>query len=279
MAGYPPLREPIIDIKTGRLTPVWERYFTLTLQPALNQSIEGSGEIDFSSIILGDAPDDNINTLEKFLYSLIHPPDVGILKRVENLEKALQFVDGPKDVSFLQNLDALEALIFGGPIIILPQDLLKTSGPIFDHIHLTSGQVGFPSTAVPSADANTLDDYTEYTAASTACTGAITTALAYTLVKVGRQVTMYVPATTGAGVAVAGITFGVALPAKYRPAANLSIFAPRMIDNGANKAGPGYVQILAAGTIIVYLDGTTPNFTVTANAGFNAFCVSWVSAA
>lgn len=34
-------------------------------------------------------------------------------------------------------------------------------GPTFDHVHLTSGQVGFPATQVPSADPNTLDDYEE----------------------------------------------------------------------------------------------------------------------
>lgn len=39
--------------------------------------------------------------------------------------------------------------------------LATTDGPTFDHVHLTSGQVGFPGAAVPSADANTLDDYEE----------------------------------------------------------------------------------------------------------------------
>lgn len=36
-------------------------------------------------------------------------------------------------------------------------------GPTFDHIHLTSGQIGFPATQVPSADPNTVDDYEEGT--------------------------------------------------------------------------------------------------------------------
>src|SRR3990167_851853 len=38
----------------------------------------------------------------------------------------------------------------------------------------SAGQIQFPATANSSANANTLDDYDEYTAASTACTGAIT---------------------------------------------------------------------------------------------------------
>jgi len=54
-----------------------------------------------------------------------------------------------------------------GNCTALPQaaviGLTVTSGPTFDHIHLTSGQVGFPATAVPSADPNTLDDYEEGT--------------------------------------------------------------------------------------------------------------------
>ena len=41
--------------------------------------------------------------------------------------------------------------------------LTTADGPTFDHVHLTSGQVGFPATQAPSADANTLDDYEEGT--------------------------------------------------------------------------------------------------------------------
>ena len=140
-------------------------------------------------------------------------------------------------------------------------------------------QVAFPATAVPSVDPNTLDDYVELLTASTACTGAILTALAYTLVKAGRQVTMLVPSTFGAGIAVNRITFGVVLPAIYRPMADIFILAPRMQDNAATLSNPGMVYVNTAGTIGVYLNGTTPNFTVTAQAGFNAFCVSWLTAA
>jgi len=41
--------------------------------------------------------------------------------------------------------------------------LTTADGPTFDHVHLTSGQVGFPATQIPSADVNTLDDYEEGT--------------------------------------------------------------------------------------------------------------------
>lgn len=39
-AASPPIREPIIDKRTGRLSPVWERYFTVTLNPSANQLLE-----------------------------------------------------------------------------------------------------------------------------------------------------------------------------------------------------------------------------------------------
>lgn len=38
MAGSAPIREPISN--NGRLTPVWARYFTTTLNPVANQTIE-----------------------------------------------------------------------------------------------------------------------------------------------------------------------------------------------------------------------------------------------
>ena len=45
MAGVSaPIREPILDKRTGRLTPVWERYFMLTLSPAVNTIINGNLE-------------------------------------------------------------------------------------------------------------------------------------------------------------------------------------------------------------------------------------------
>ena len=40
MAGSSPIREPIINPKTGRLTPVWERYFILTVTPVIERLLE-----------------------------------------------------------------------------------------------------------------------------------------------------------------------------------------------------------------------------------------------
>jgi hypothetical protein len=42
-------------------------------------------------------------------------------------------------------------------------NLQMDKGPTFDHLHLTSGQLGFPAIQVASVDPNTLDDYEEGT--------------------------------------------------------------------------------------------------------------------
>jgi len=137
--------------------------------------------------------------------------------------------------------------------------------------------VRFPSTQVPSADPNTLDDYDEYTAASTACTGAITTACVWKLTKVGNKVTLTLPAVQGNGVATTNFTVGLAIPAKYRPAADFASVCAPLINNAANQSAPGAIKVTSGGVISVWLNGTfADNFTVTANAGL-AFTtsISW----
>ena len=79
----------------------------------------------------------------------------------------------------------------------------------------SGGQIKFPGTQNASSNVNTLDDYEEYTAASAACTGAITTAAVWKLTKVGNLVTLTLPGVQGAGVAVASFTFGTAIPAAF----------------------------------------------------------------
>lgn len=140
-----------------------------------------------------------------------------------------------------------------------------------------TGGLAFPATAVAVADPNTLDDYEEYTAASTACTGAIVTACIWKLTKIGNQVTLTLPAVQGNGVATTNFTVGLTIPAKFRPAADfVSINAP-LINNAVNLAAPGAIRVTSAGVISVWLDGTfAGNFTVTANAGLAyTTSVSW----
>ena len=133
----------------------------------------------------------------------------------------------------------------------------------------TSGQIPFPATYNPSAAANTLDDYDEYTAASAACSGAITTAGVWRLTKIGNVVTLVLPAISGTASAAAYFLFGTVLPVKYRPTATIA-FPIFVIDNAAQATTPGKLQILTNGSIYVYKDASqTNNFTAAASAGLN----------
>ena len=63
-------------------------------------------------------------------------------------------------------------------------------------INLTGGQITFPATAVPSSDANTLDDYEEGTWTPQLQFGGATTGITYntqsgTYIKIGKQVIAY----------------------------------------------------------------------------------------
>jgi len=119
----------------------------------------------------------------------------------------------------------------------------------------------------------------QYTAASAACTGAITTSANWTLTLIGGTVTLKVPNVTGTATASPSFTFGTAIPAKYRPSASLA-WPCCVRDNGSNSASPGMVQVdYLTGSISVFKDcsGTT-NFTNAANAGLGNGCgvaVSW----
>ena len=141
-----------------------------------------------------------------------------------------------------------------------------------------AGGVAFPATAVAVTDANTLDDYDEYTAASSACTGAVTATVIWRLVKIGKVVTLFLPDTLSNGVATNSFVYGTVIPAKYRPA-SAQDFVVRNYDNGAASSTPGFMQINAStGAITGYksLTGLT-NFTVTATAGIASTSMSWLT--
>lgn len=71
---------------------------------------------------------------------------------IVNLAAAVENVDTGHDHDGADSKKATKENILG---------LEASSGPTFDHLHLASGQLGFPATQVPSADPNTLDDYEE----------------------------------------------------------------------------------------------------------------------
>lgn len=114
-----------------------------------------------------------------------------------------------------------------------------------------------------------------YTAASTACTGALTTAVIWKLVKTSQQVTLTLPATVGACSAASNFVYGVVLPTTYRPAADL--WFPCVIQNNAATVNqPGLIQISAStGAITVFRDMIGTNFTAAVGGLQTATGVSW----
>jgi len=119
-------------------------------------------------------------------------------------------------------------------------------------------------------------EYDEYTSASTACTGAVTASVSWKVTKAGRIVTLTLPDTQSAGVAVASFVYGVTLPTTFRPLATVQFLTP-IVNGGAALTTPGMIEVNTAGTITVFreIPGSV-NFTVTATCGLTSTSMSWV---
>jgi hypothetical protein len=129
-----------------------------------------------------------------------------------------------------------------------------------------------------AAGGDILTQYDEYTAASTACQNAITTACVWKLTKIGNQVTITLPKVTGtAGGSNVNFVLGANIPSAYRPTADIGFYGATIINNGAVVTAPGFVLITTGGTIIVYRDaGALTAWTNGATAGLNeALGISW----
>lgn len=152
-----------------------------------------------------------------------------------------------------------------------------SNDPALDTVPTVGASFQFPATPVLSVDPNTLDEYTEYTAASAACSGAITTAAVWSLTKIGNLVTLHLPTVTGTASAASGFDFGTAIPAAYRPPANVASFSARIINNGSVQAASGMIFVAAStGVITVQRDGTGTNFSAGATGGLgSAVSISW----
>jgi hypothetical protein len=143
-------------------------------------------------------------------------------------------------------------------------------------ITLLGGNFKFPAAWNSSANANTLDDYDEYTAASSACTNAITTAAIWKLTKFGNVVTLTLPDVSGTATALTYFGFGTLMPAKYRPSATLSFQVANILNNGALVTTTGVVYVRTDGEIRIYRDGTFATaYTNAAAAGVSGVSVSW----
>ena len=136
--------------------------------------------------------------------------------------------------------------------------LLVTDGPTFDHVHLTSGQVGFPATAVPSADPNTLDEYEEgefggagANGIITALTGSITCGTSYlgAYVKIGSAVT----------ISIYAVVSEVSTPSSYT-----QFILPFTVATGAQHDGAQFtVAVSGVGFTASYLVGKANNTATT----------------
>ena len=144
-----------------------------------------------------------------------------------------------------------------------------------------AGGLAFPATAVAVADANTLDDYEEYTSASTACTGALLVSVVWRVVKIGKQITLHSDSVYGTGQNTTNFTLGLTLPAAYYPVAGTRLPLVNVIVNNASQANVGVLIVSSTtGVMTVYRDATlATSWGSAANTGIEgAFSVSWLTA-
>ena len=117
----------------------------------------------------------------------------------------------------------------------------------------------------------------EYTAASTACTGALTNAVVWKAVKIGRVVTLTLPNVLGTTTNLATIEFGVDLPAPFRPLVTQYFVSLSVVVNNVAIATPGMVGVNTSGHILCYRDGVaSTGWGTAANTGIIDTSVSWV---
>lgn len=117
----------------------------------------------------------------------------------------------------------------------------------------------------------------EYTAPSTACTGALTNAVVWKAVKIGRVVTLTIPNVLGTTTNVATIQMGAVLPAPFRPLVAQYFEGLSVVVNNVAAATPGMIGVNTSGQIIAYRDGTAAlGWGTAANTGIIDTSVSWV---
>jgi hypothetical protein len=131
------------------------------------------------------------------------------------------------------------------------------------------------------SDAGTFNNFIaeQYISPSASCTGAITTAATYTLVKNGRMVTVNLPAVSGTATAAASFSFGTALPVKYRPTTPNASLSALITDNGALTNTPGLITVGTNGVISVFKSGNqTDTYTAAATSGLaQSVTITWVN--
>ena len=281
LAGTEELDNKTLDSSVGKGT--WTASGTWTLPAVtLGGTVSGGGN-QINNVIIGTITPLAITGTTGVFTSTLDVTGVltatgGIVLpgTAANLTLGANYISyGGTDAGF--SLDSSNNATLTGTLAVSGTGNSSIAGPLVIS-GASAGQIVFPATQNASSDVNTLDDYEEYTAASAACTGAITTAAVWKLTKVGNKVTLTLPQVQGAGVAVASFVFGTAIPAAFRPAADITWPSAPIYDNAAALVAPGAIFVASAtGNISVYIRPDFQGaFTVTAQAGLTyATSVSW----
>jgi hypothetical protein len=151
-------------------------------------------------------------------------------------------------------------------------------------INLTGGQITFPATAVPSADANTLDDYEEGSWTPTVLFGGASVGITYaaqqaSYIKIGKNVfVQFRVSLSNKGSSTGNANIG-GLPFAASGSANVGYPAGTFTFESGGVSLPYGLLCLAWSDSTLYLranNGGT-GFTNVSNSNFNTTCDVWGS--
>ncbi len=138
--------------------------------------------------------------------------------------------------------------------------------------HVSLLGVKFPNQST-SASNTELKDYEELSTTFSATGGRVIAAQALVIRRIGKLVTVqFAAATPAAGVAAVVSGAAGAIPLRFAPSAS-TVFLVQVTDNGAKTTG--VLTISATGAITLAVGLTEQPFTVTTNAGWSQFAVSY----
>jgi hypothetical protein len=139
-----------------------------------------------------------------------------------------------------------------------------------------SGTTSTPNIYIDNNSGQVGIDGDLFTATSAACTGALTVNAIWTLrlSPNGKEVTLSLPSTLGNTTAAGSFTYGVVIPAAYRPANTLRYMVCTQ-DNSIQFAGTAVIT--NTGTILITRDVTGNNFTNAAPGGLTSQTIlKWI---
>ncbi len=152
---------------------IYNKFLTLLSGHLLQTILTTQGDLPYASAanILARLPKGTARQVLAQNVALTAPEWVASLQSILTTQDDIIYASAanmPANLNIAEQ--RLVGRITGGHIAGLTESQIRTllalsttDGPTFDHLHLTSGQIGFPAVQVASADANTLDDYEEGT--------------------------------------------------------------------------------------------------------------------